>query len=641
MNTIRVVTTQASAQVQISGANNLVNGNNIVNIRVTAPDGTVANYQFTVVVSLLSSDATLRTLTINGQQIIVNGVRLIAGKITVDASAALDGLDIIATQNEPATDLIIDGDVDLIAGLDNTVTFSLTAPDGTALVYTVVVHVRGDTTIQSIYVSAGDLEDTIDVGGTFEVPFGTKNISVTAELNDGSAKKITVVKPSLVAGNNTISITVIARDDTTATYTFTVKVLRDTSLKVFKVGTTVVADGDFVDVPYGTKSVVLTTTATDATSVITVRGNANFVTGENDVIVKVTATDGSFAEYTVTIVVADPSDDNSLDVLTLNGIDVMDGDEITLPKGVTSVTIVATPFESHARAVVSGNTGLRAGPNNVVIRVTAENGDVAVNTIVVTIAANNDEWLLVDTDPATAFGAVAAALDGATTAATLASTAAQLIANGTGWSVNWNPFWLTKKAVNLDATKRLVLAQGATAVFNGTGFAPNSEARVYLGTLLLGTYTASATGAITGTITIAAAQKVGNYSLTITGFDAKFLARWVSVGMNVKLGYVTKVYTVVFKTTTTAVDAAALKILTPIVALVKGAGSILIDIKGWAAGAKISTTLTKLGTTRATAIKTSLTKLKVVGTYTVGFGALEKSTSKTSKGVVTVKYAKP
>jgi hypothetical protein len=641
VNTIRVVTTQATAQVVVTGANALVNGNNTVNIRVTAPDGTVANYQFTIVVSLLSSDATLRTLTINGQQIIVNGVRLINTKITVNATAALDGLDIIATQNEPATDLIIDGDASLIAGIDNTVTFSLTAPDGTAKIYTVVVHVKGDTSIQSIDVAAGDLFDTIDVGGVFEVPFGTKNISVTVTLNDDSAKKITVVKPALVAGNNTISVTVIARDDTTATYTFTVKVLRDTSLKVFKVGLITVVDGDSVDVPYGTKSVVLTTTATDATSVVTVRGNANFVTGPNDVIVKVTATDGSFAEYTVTVMVADPSDDNSLDVLTLNGNDVMDGDEITLPKGVTSVTIVATPTESHARAVISGNTGLKAGANNVVIRVTAENGDVAVNTIVVTIAANNDEWLLVDSDPATAFGAVAATLDGEDAPAALASTAAQLVANGTGWSVNWNPFWLNAKATTLDATKRLVLAQGGSAVFNGTGFAPNSEARVYLGTLLLGTFTASAGGAITGTVAISATQAVGNYTLTITGFDTKFLARWVSVGMNVKVGYLTKVYTVVFKTTASAVDAAAAKILAAIPTLVKGAGSILIDIKGWAAGAKISTTLTKLGTTRATNIKTSLTKLKVVATYTVGFGALEKATSKTSKGVITVKYAKP
>jgi outer membrane protein OmpA-like peptidoglycan-associated protein len=410
---------------------------------------------------------------------------------------------------------------------------------------------------------------------------------------------------------------------------------------VFKVGTPVVVDGDIVEVAHGTKSVVLTTTAPDATSVVTVRGNANFVTGDNDVIVKVTATDGSFAEYTVTITVADPSDDNSLDVLTLDGADVVDGDEITLPKGVTSVTIVATPAVSSARAVISGNTGLKTGANNVVIRVTAENGDVAVNTIVVTIAATNDEWLKVVSNPAKPFGTVAATLDGATTAVTLASTTSQLVVNGTGWNVKLSPYWLNKKATTLDSSKRLILAQGANALLSAGGFAPNSEARVYLGTTLLGTFTASATGTIAGTVTISATQKAGSYTLTITGFDAKFLARWVSVGMSVKTGYLTKVYTVIFKTTGKTVDSTAAKVLAAVPKLIKGYTSVLVDIKGWAAGSKISSTLTKLGVSRATAIKTSLTKLKVVATYTTAFGALEKSTSKTSKGVITVKYAKP
>jgi outer membrane protein OmpA-like peptidoglycan-associated protein len=343
----------------------------------------------------------------------------------------------------------------------------------------------------------------------------------------------------------------------------------------------------------------------------------------------------------VTIVVADPSDDNSLDVLTLNGLDVMDGDEITLPKGVTSVTIVATPAESHARAVISGNTGLQVGANNVVIRVTAENGDVAVNTIVVTIAATNDEWLLVDTNPATAFGKVAATLDFETIAATLASTTSQLVVNGTGWNVKLSPYWLNKKATTLDSSKRLILAQGANVVLSASGYAPNSEARVYLGTTLIATLTVSATGTIAGTVTVPATQKTGSHTLTVTGFDTAFIPRWVSVGMSVKTGYLTKVYTVIFKTTSSSVDSTAAKVLAAIPKLIKGYTSVLVDIKGWAAGAKISTTLTKLGITRATNVKTSLTKLKVVATYTVGFGALEKSTSKTSKGVITVKYAKP
>ena len=162
-----------------------------------------------------------------------------------------------------------------------------------------------------------------------------------------------------------------------------------------------------------------------------------------------------------------------------------------------------------------------------------------------------------------------------------------------------------------------------------------------MGTTLLGTFTASGSGALAGRVTIATTVAPGNYTLTVSGFTAAYTARWVSVGITVKAGYATKTITVTFAGTATTLAAAAAKLLTPIVALVKGAGSVLIDIKGWAAGAKVSAALTKLGTTRATAIKTAITKLKVAGTFTLGFGGLEKATSKTSRGVITIRYAKP
>jgi len=302
---------------------------------------------------------------------------------------------------------------------------------------------------------------------------------------------------------------------------------------------------------------------------------------------------------------------------------------------------VATPTDSHAKAVVTGATGLKAGSNKVVVKVTAENGAIATNTITVTVAANNDQWLLLDADPMPAVGVIAASEDGTDIASTNASTASQFVSNGTGWNVTWTPFWLTNKAAALDASKHMVIASGASAQFTATGFAANSEARVYLGTTLLGTFTASASGALSGSVPIANTVAPGNYTLTVTGFTSAFLSRWVSVGITVKAGFVTKTITVTFAGAAATLAAAASKLLAPIPALVKGAGVVLIDIKGWAAGAKASAALTKLGTTRATAIKTALTKLKVVATYTTGYGGLEKATSKTSRGVITIQYAKP
>jgi len=312
-----------------------------------------------------------------------------------------------------------------------------------------------------------------------------------------------------------------------------------------------------------------------------------------------------------------------------------------LPKGFTAVTVVATPTDSHAKAVITGATGLHTGNNTLLVKVTAENGDLSTNTITIVVAASNDEWLTVDTDPQAAVGVIIATEDGATKTTTNASTAAQFTANGTGWGVNWTPYWLTNKAVALDAAKHLVIASGASATFAATGFAPNSEARVYLGTTLLGTFTASGTGALAGSVPIANTVAPANYTLTLSGFTSTYAARWVSIGITVKAGYVTKTITVTFAGTAATLAAAATKLLAPIPALVKGAGSVIIDIKGWAAGAKASAALTKLGTTRATAIKTALTKLKVVATYTTGYGGLEKATSKTSRGVITIKYAKP
>ena len=648
VDNIRVATNEPTAQVVITGASNLANGSNTVNIKVTAPNGTVANYSFTIVVSLLSSDATLKTLTINNQAIIVAGVRNITGKITLESN--ITDLTILATANDPSAKVFIDGDKGLIPGTDNFVSISLTAADGTPKIYNVTVHIKGDTSLSELLIGQDDLvpgNALFDglLAGTkqYVVPFGTKNLAVTAvpTANDGTKVKVTV--PSLVTGNNTVTVTVTPRDTSTAgkLYTFVVHVSNDTTLKSLLIGTTAVKDGDTFSAPYGTTSVTFTATTNDANSVVTYNGNANFVSGNNTVTVRVTGKDGSFTESVITVNVASPSADNSLSVLTINGKTAKDGDSLTLPMGSTSVTVVATATESHAVVAVTGATGLKAGKNTVTIKVTAQNGAIATKTITINVAANNDQWLLVGTAPTATVGVIVAKEDGVSVTPVDASTASQVVINGTGWSTTWTPNSLANVATNLDASKHLVVASGASTAFAASGFAANSEARVYLGTTLLGTFTASATGGLSGSVAIANTIAPDNYVLTITGFTPGNTSRWVSLGFTVKAGYKTTIITVTFAGTAAVLAAAAAKLLAPIPALIKGSPIVSIDIKGWAAGAKASAALTKLGTTRATAIKTALTKLKVTGTYTVGFGGLEKATSKTSRGVITITYAAP
>jgi hypothetical protein len=63
----------------------------------------------------------------------------------------------------------------------------------------------------------------------------------------------------------------------------------------------------------------------------------------------------------------------TLATFTINGSDVEDGDVLVVGAGTTSVTVVATPTDNAASAVVSGATGLVSGDNEVSVLVTSSN----------------------------------------------------------------------------------------------------------------------------------------------------------------------------------------------------------------------------------------------------------------------------
>jgi hypothetical protein len=530
----------------------------------------------------------------------------------------------------------ITGDTELINGVDNTVTIEIDAPDGTVKTYTVIVHLNGDTTIDSIQINGED----VSPGDVFSVPFGTKDFELLVFPTDFSTQ-VTYTSKVLVTGNNVIPISLRARDGLTQTYSVTIRVNNDTSLKLFKVGTTVVRDGTRIVLPYGTKKVTVTATARDSKSKVRITGGSNLLTGDNLLIVRVTGLDSSFTEYLVTINVKALSSDNSLTSLKINNRETRSGEVINLPKGVTSVKITTAVSEAKAKVAITGGAKLKPGNNTVLVKVTAENGQVATNTITLVVATNNDPWLNISTDPNQAFGTVSATDGETTTTATFASTKTKMTVKGVGWLLSWTPYWLTKKAVALDASKNLVTTAGASAALSATGFMAKSEVRVYLGTALVGTLISGSTGAVAGSIVIPSTLSPGQYSLTVKGFSSVYTARSISVGMAVKLGYVTTEFVVSFAEPGVIVTPEASATLTSIANLVKGSGSTLIDIKSWVAGSVATTAIKKLGTSRATAIKTALTKLKVAATYTAIFGSLETLGSSSARTVITVRHAMP
>ncbi|NBR45495.1 MAG: hypothetical protein EBT85_10690, partial [Synechococcaceae bacterium WB5_2B_268] len=154
-------------------------------------------------------------------------------------------------------------------------------------------------------------------------------------------------------GENSLVVTVTAADgETTQVYTVTLNVAlgNNTDLAVFQVNGSDVADGDSVDLEYGTSEVEVVVETVDPDATVEVSGDMDLQEGENTLIVTVTAADGeTVATYTVTLVVA-LNDDVSLATFAINGEDVNDGDTINLEYGTNILTVVVTAADGENTA---------------------------------------------------------------------------------------------------------------------------------------------------------------------------------------------------------------------------------------------------------------------------------------------------
>jgi len=115
------------------------------------------------------------------------------------------------------------------------------------------------------------------------------------------------------------------------------------------------------------------------------------VTGENTLVVTVTAADGETTQdYTVTLVVA-LNTDASLATFTINGEDVADGDSISVPANTGAVEVVAVATDANATIDIAGGDALEAGDNSVVVTVTAADGEtVETYTVTVTVELSTE-----------------------------------------------------------------------------------------------------------------------------------------------------------------------------------------------------------------------------------------------------------
>jgi gliding motility-associated-like protein len=223
-------------------------GSNVINVVVTAQDGTMVTY--TITVSRTPANAVvLANLTISSGSLAPN----FSGTIFSYASAVANtttSLTVTATTSDPTNTITINGiktgsgtpsaPISLNIGA-NLITVVVSAPGGASTTYTITVARAGTSiaTLSNLTLSHGTLKPAFSSGTksyTADVDYSISSITVTATTTDVNATiKINGVlasngQPSQVIdlspGNNTITVEILAQDGIT-TVTYTVVVTRN------------------------------------------------------------------------------------------------------------------------------------------------------------------------------------------------------------------------------------------------------------------------------------------------------------------------------------------------------------------------------------------------------------------------------
>ncbi|MEI7420113.1 MAG: cadherin-like beta sandwich domain-containing protein, partial [Actinomycetes bacterium] len=362
---VSVTTRDENAQVTVTGADELQIGDNTITVTVTAQDGTVRDYVFTVRVGGASADTVLTSLTFNGTEV--------APGDTVNLPPRSTSVAVVAVTRDMAATVKVTGKTGLVVG-NNDVVVTVTAPDlktvRTFTIQVVVAPLSSNTNLSEFSVNGVTVQDQ----GSIELPAFTRLVTVVATPQDVESVAVVAGKSGLVDGSNTLTVTVTAADNSKRVYTVTlvVRVLSsDVSLKSFTVNGVTVSGPVTVE-PVATSAVVVAE-ANDSRSTVVISGATGLRVGDNTVTVTVTAENGAVKTYQVTIKVP-ASNNTALKTLQVNGVDVAPSSKFTLPLATSAVVVKAIAQDGQAKVIVSGFSGLVSGDNNLVVTVTAADG---------------------------------------------------------------------------------------------------------------------------------------------------------------------------------------------------------------------------------------------------------------------------
>ena len=371
-----------TASVTWTGDSGLVAGSNDLIVTVITTDELSAIY--TVNLNVLPSTDTTATIS-------VNGVDVVDGE-DVYVPYGTESVAVTVATADPNATYFITGDLGLQTG-DNDLVVSVTAADGVSIQdYTinVNVHLNTDTSVNYITVNGQNVTD----GSVIDVEPLTVELDVQVDTTDIEATFEIDGDHDLTTGENQLMITVTAADgETQQQYFIAVNVLpnTDVSLAALTVNGVDAADGDYVTVDAGTTEVEVYVETTDSNATYEITGGTDLVTGENDLLITVTAADGETVGEVFLVIVVAPSNDTSVESITVNGEAVEDGGTVYLEPFTEEVEVSVTTTDPEATYLIDGDIGLGVGDNMLTVIVMAADGETSQDYyITLVVSANHD-----------------------------------------------------------------------------------------------------------------------------------------------------------------------------------------------------------------------------------------------------------
>lgn len=396
-----------------TGNQTLKTGENIFEVEVTAASGTKKKYTLNITRSK-NTNNNLSSLEVVGHTLSPTFSKdKTSYNVTVDSS--INNITIHATPEVSSTQVTGTGNKSLTTGT-NTFNVVATSEDNQSKTYVIVVTKKAsnDSSLASLSLTETTLNETFEKTKfhyTASVANNVSAVTVNATASDPKVKGIIGLGlVNLNTGENTIRVVVTAEDNTTSTYTIVVTRAKSNNayLKTLSVSGGYTLDQTFhkedenytLTVPNAAARILVSAAPEETTATVTGTGYVDLKTGPNNIKVEVTAEDGTTKKTYHIIVTRQKSNNAYLQNLTSSDgliqptFNKNQNDyTLTVPYEIENATINAIKEDSTANVVISGNTGLNVGPNNVTITVTAEDGTINVYQLVITRQPSSNNYL--------------------------------------------------------------------------------------------------------------------------------------------------------------------------------------------------------------------------------------------------------